>query len=227
MIEILFPLIFAEMALIVIFVFKTPLRKLVIMGLDRVKRGRGPIVVKTVAGTVFVVMISSVYSIMKIQKRWIDDGDLNPTDQILLSKHLLEASLMGFSLFLGLMIDRLHHYIRELRIRRKSIEAVKNKNQVFEDGKTGGAKEIKALEEEKIALKAKICSSGGLRILVAASHELLNALATPRASTEAEERSFSMHWLHPERLRKLNFYERRSNNCSSVIKMGTEPSQDS
>ncbi|XP_057462719.1 uncharacterized protein LOC130752864 [Actinidia eriantha] len=156
MIEILFPLIFAEMALIVIFVFKTPLRKLVIMGLDRVKRGSGPIVVKTVAGTVFVVMISSVYSIMKIQKRWIDDGDLNPTDQILLSKHLLEASLMGFSLFLGLMIDRLHHYIRELRIRRKSVEAVKKQNQVFEDGKTGGAKEIKALEEEKIALKAKV-----------------------------------------------------------------------
>ena len=54
------------------------------------------------------------------------------------------------------MIDRLHHYIRELRIRRKSIEAVKKQNQVFEDGKTGGAKEIKALEEEKIALKAKV-----------------------------------------------------------------------
>ncbi|GFS29403.1 peroxisomal membrane 22 kDa (Mpv17/PMP22) family protein [Actinidia rufa] len=108
MIPVLFTLIFAEMALIVIFVFKTPLRKLVIMGLDRLKRGHGPIVVKTVAGTVFVVMISSVYSIMKIQKRWIDDGDLNPTDQVLLSKQLLEASLMGFSLFLALMIDRLY-----------------------------------------------------------------------------------------------------------------------
>ncbi|XP_057471254.1 uncharacterized protein LOC130760078 [Actinidia eriantha] len=156
MIPVLFTLIFAEMALIVIFVFKTPLRKLVIMGLDRLKRGHGPIVVKTVAGTVFVVMISSVHSIMKIQKRWIDEGDLNPTDQVLLSKQLLEASLMGFSLFLALMIDRLHHYIRELRIRRKSMEAVKKQNQVFEDGKSGSAKEIKALEEEKIALKAKV-----------------------------------------------------------------------
>ncbi|GFS38353.1 B-cell receptor-associated protein 31-like protein [Actinidia rufa] len=67
----------------------------VIMGLCLVKCGHGPIVVKTVAGTVFVVMISSVYSIMNIQKRWIDDGDLNPTDQVLLSKQLLEASLMG------------------------------------------------------------------------------------------------------------------------------------
>ncbi|CAL5411913.1 B-cell receptor-associated protein 31-like [Camellia sinensis] len=156
MIHLLFTLVFSEMALIVIFVFKTPLRKLVIMGLDRVKRGRAPIVVKTVAGTVFVVMMSYVYSIMKIQKRWIDDGDLNPTDQILMARNLLEASLMGFSLFLALMIDRLHHYIRELRIRRKSMEAVKKQNQNFEDGKNGGAKEIKALEEEMTTLRAKV-----------------------------------------------------------------------
>ena len=51
--------------------------------------------VKTVAGTVSVVMMSSVFSMMKIQKRWIDDGAANPTDQILMAKHLLEATLMG------------------------------------------------------------------------------------------------------------------------------------
>ncbi|XP_052183901.1 uncharacterized protein LOC127795952 [Diospyros lotus] len=156
MIQLLFTLIFAEMALIVIFVFKTPLRKLVIMGLDRVKRGRGPIIVKTVSGTLFVVMMSSVYSIVKIQKRWIEDGDLNPTDQVLMSRLLLEASLMGFSLFLALMIDRLHHYIRELRIRRKSMEAVKKQNHLFEDGKIGNANEIKGLEDEMAALRAKV-----------------------------------------------------------------------
>jgi hypothetical protein len=33
---------------------------------------------------------------VKIQKRWIDDGGaVNPTDQVLLAKHLLEATLMG------------------------------------------------------------------------------------------------------------------------------------
>nr|GMC58666.1 B-cell receptor-associated protein 31-like [Ipomoea batatas] len=67
------------MALIVIFVFKTPLRKLVILGLDRVKRGRGPIVVKTIAGTVvFVVMFSTIYNVISIRNRWIEDvgGDL-------------------------------------------------------------------------------------------------------------------------------------------------------
>ncbi len=83
------------MALIMVLVFKTPLRKLVLMSLDRVKRGHGPIVVKTVAGTVFLVLMSSLYSIMKIQKRWIDEGAVNPTDQVLMAKNLLEATLMG------------------------------------------------------------------------------------------------------------------------------------
>lgn len=95
MIRLLFSLIFAEMALIVIFVFKTPLRKLVILGLDRAKRGRGPIVIKTVCATLFVVMMSSIYNAMSIHNRWSQDGDVNPTDQILLANYLLESSLMG------------------------------------------------------------------------------------------------------------------------------------
>jgi len=66
------------------------------MSLDRLKRGRGPVMVKTVAGTVFLVLISSVYSMVKIQKRGIDAGGVfNPTDQVLMAKHLLEATLMG------------------------------------------------------------------------------------------------------------------------------------
>ncbi|KAF3451741.1 hypothetical protein FNV43_RR07837 [Rhamnella rubrinervis] len=156
MIQLLFVLIFSEMALILVLLFKTPLRKLVIMGLDRVKRGRGPIVVKTVAGTMSVVLMSSVYSMMKIQKRWIDDGVVNPTDQVLMAKHLLEATLMGSSIFLAFMIDRLHHYIRELRIRRKSMEAVKKQNRAFEDTKTNGSDEIKSMEEELATLRAKL-----------------------------------------------------------------------
>lgn len=95
MIQLLYPVILGEMGLIVIFVFKTPLRKVVIMGLDRVKRGRGPIVVKAIAGTVFVVMMSSLYNAIKIRRLWIQEGDVNPTDQVLMARHLLEASLMG------------------------------------------------------------------------------------------------------------------------------------
>lgn len=95
MIQLLFALIFGEMGLIIMFVFKTPLRKLVIMGLDRLKRGRGPTVVKTVAGTIFVVMLATAYNAAAIQRRWIEEGEVTPTDQILFSTHLLEASLMG------------------------------------------------------------------------------------------------------------------------------------
>ncbi|KAK6797732.1 hypothetical protein RDI58_005434 [Solanum bulbocastanum] len=157
MIQVLFTVIFAEMALILLLIFKTPLRKLVIMGMDRVKRGRGPIVVKTTGGTIFIVMLSSIYSVVSIHKRWIDeDGNVTPTDQILMAQHLLEASLMGFSLFLALMIDRLHHYIRELRMRRKSMEAVNKQNRGFEDGKNGASDDMISLEEEASALRLKI-----------------------------------------------------------------------
>ncbi|PON91259.1 B-cell receptor-associated protein [Trema orientale] len=156
MIQLLFMVVFSEMAMIILMSFKTPLRKLVILGLDRVKRGRGPVMVKTVAATVSVLLASSVYSMIKIQKRWIDDGAFNPTDQVLMAKHLLEATLMGSSLFLVLMIDRLHHYIRELRIRRKTMEAFKKQNQGFEDAKAGGVDEIKAKEDEVATLREKL-----------------------------------------------------------------------
>ncbi|KAH7576729.1 hypothetical protein ACOSP7_002706 [Xanthoceras sorbifolium] len=156
MIQILFTVIFGEMALILTLLFKTPLRKLVILSLDRVKRGRGPIVVKTVGATMLVVLMSSVYSMVNIQQRTIESGALNPTDQILMSKHMLEASLMGFVLFLSLMIDRLHHYIRELRLLRKTMEAAKKQNRSFEDGKNANADELKSLGNEIATLKTKI-----------------------------------------------------------------------
>ncbi|KAB2007211.1 hypothetical protein ES319_D10G012600v1 [Gossypium barbadense] len=154
MFQLLFMVIFSEMAVIMVLSFKTPLRKLTLMVLDRVKRGRGPLMVKTVAATIAVVMISSVYSMMTIKKRWIDDGSANPTEQILMVKHLLEATLMGGVLFLALMIDRLHHYIRELRIRRKSMEAIKKQGP--EDGKSSGSDKVKALEGEVTTLQAKL-----------------------------------------------------------------------
>ncbi|KAF9611226.1 hypothetical protein IFM89_027776 [Coptis chinensis] len=125
MIHLLFTLIFSEMTLIMILSFKTPFRKLAIFSLDRVKRGRGPTIVKTVAGTIFVVLMSTVYNMMEIQNHFDESGLISPTDQLIMERHLLEASLMGFSLFLALMIDRLHHYIRELRLLRKSTKAAK------------------------------------------------------------------------------------------------------
>ncbi|XP_060209602.1 uncharacterized protein LOC132636657 [Lycium barbarum] len=150
-VQLLFMVVFLEMALILLFLFRTPLRKLIIMTLDRVKRGRGPLIVKSVAATVLVIMIYTVYSIRELRSRPTDSA--NPTDQILLAHQILEAALMGFSLFLGLMIDRLHHYIRELRLLRKTMEAVKKQDRTLDNGKNG---EASTLRDEISSLRNKV-----------------------------------------------------------------------
>lgn len=88
-------LVFGEMALILTLLFGTPIRKLVIMGLDRLKQGRGPLVAKTVAGTMVVLCSSTVCLIINIHKRSTETGLLNPTDEVLLAQRQLEASLLG------------------------------------------------------------------------------------------------------------------------------------
>ncbi|KAK4255336.1 hypothetical protein QN277_008348 [Acacia crassicarpa] len=169
MIQLLYSVISGQMLLILALLFKTPFRKLLIITLDRVKRGRGPIVVSTVGATLLIVLASSLYSMVKIQRRILEGGLVNPTDEVLMSKHMLEASLMGFVLFLSLMIDRLHHYIRELRLLRKTMEAVKKQNRGFEDGKNSSAEEHKALTAEVATLKSKIknleseCEAEGIK----------------------------------------------------------------
>lgn len=100
MLPLLYTLVFVEMAVSLTLLFKTPLRSLVVMCLDAVKRGKGLIMAESVAGTLFVVLISSVYSIITIKKRSIDAGAVTPTDQVLLANHILEVTLMGNSTFL-------------------------------------------------------------------------------------------------------------------------------
>ncbi|XP_030511179.1 uncharacterized protein LOC115725724 isoform X1 [Cannabis sativa] len=126
MIHLLFMLVIGEMALILTLMFKSPIRKLVILSMDQMKQGRGPLVMKSVGGTMVVIFISTIYVVMGIQKRSTDAaGVVNPTDEVLKAQHLLQASLIGFSLFLALMIDRLHYYIRELSLLRRALEAFK------------------------------------------------------------------------------------------------------
>ncbi|XP_020592397.1 B-cell receptor-associated protein 31-like isoform X2 [Phalaenopsis equestris] len=156
MIRVLFTLLMAEVGVVVVLLFKTPLRKLAVMGLDRLKRGRGPVMLKTVAGTMLLMLSSSVYSMARIKNRSTDIGGLTPTEQVLMSFHILEASLMGYSLLLALIIDRLHHYIRELRGLRKSLEAVMKQNRALEESKSGGSDEMKARDIEISKLNQQI-----------------------------------------------------------------------
>ncbi|XP_055808391.1 uncharacterized protein LOC129876939 [Solanum dulcamara] len=129
MIQPLFGLVFLEVVVTLTLIFRTPLRKPVLMALDKSKQGRGPVIVKSAGGTLFVVLVSILFNVTLMQNRATDSGTVNPTDQVLLANHLLEASLLGFTLFLALVIDRLHYYIKELRLLRKTLEGEKKTNQ--------------------------------------------------------------------------------------------------
>lgn len=185
MIQLLFTLLAAEVAVASLLLVKTPLRKLAVLTLDRVKRGRGPVMVRTIAGTVAVVLASSVYSMLKIQWRTDEVGGvLTPTDQVLWSRHFLEASLMGYSLFLALVIDRMHHYVKELRRFKKNNEAMVKQIKVLEDLKSGASEEVKAREKETAKLKVKLAEfeSGTEAKLKEAKAHVANALALTRQS---------------------------------------------
>ncbi|OIV98690.1 hypothetical protein TanjilG_23982 [Lupinus angustifolius] len=115
MIQLLFFVIFAEGVMAFFLLVKIgPLRELVIRNLDQVKMGKGPATVKTIAGTMFVILLSNLMNIVKIQNKGAKLGTMSPMDQVLWRSHLLEASLIGFTLFLGFLIDRVHHFLQKL-----------------------------------------------------------------------------------------------------------------
>ncbi|XP_041025181.1 uncharacterized protein LOC121265571 [Juglans microcarpa x Juglans regia] len=140
MIQLLFLVLFAEAAVAFLLLVKVgPLRDLVIKILDQLKMGKGPPTMKTIAGTMSVIFLSSLMSIVKIQNKGAKLGTMSPMDQVLWRTHLLEASLMGFTLFLGFIIDRVHHYLQKLSALRSSVGASKG--------------EVERLQKEKMQLK--------------------------------------------------------------------------
>ena len=120
MIQLLFVILFVEGAITFLLLIKIgPLRELVIKSLDQMKMGKGPATVKTIAGTMAVILFSNLMSIVKIQNKGAKLGTMSPMDQVLWRTHLLEASLMGqfsFSLSLSLSFLLLRRTIVQLRI---------------------------------------------------------------------------------------------------------------
>ncbi|KAK7839107.1 hypothetical protein CFP56_018758 [Quercus suber] len=57
------------------------LRELVIKSLDQLKTGKGPATVKTIAGTMSVILLLSLMSIVKIQNKGTKLGTMSPMDQ--------------------------------------------------------------------------------------------------------------------------------------------------
>ncbi|KAM0071237.1 putative B-cell receptor-associated protein [Helianthus debilis subsp. tardiflorus] len=137
MIQLLFFLVFVEAFVAFLLMVKIgPLRELVMNGLDQVKMRKGTVL--TIAGTMSVILFSNWVSIVKIQNKGAKLGTMSPMDQVLWRTHLLEASLMGFSLYLGFLIDRMHHHLQKLINLRKN---------------GGSKKEVEKLEAEKLQLK--------------------------------------------------------------------------
>ncbi|MBA0579473.1 uncharacterized protein LOC105804624 [Gossypium raimondii] len=156
MIQLLFLVLFAEGAMAFLLLVKIgPLRELVIKSIDQLKMGKGPATVKTIAGTMSVILLSSLMSIVKIQNKGAKLGTMSPMDQVLWRTHLLEASLIGFTLFLGFIIDRMHHYIKKLIGLRSRVGSSKDEAERIEKERIQlkekddkASKEIKLLKEE-------------------------------------------------------------------------------
>lgn len=113
MIPLLFLVVFAEGVVAFLLLVKIgPLRELVIKGLDQVKVGKGPATVKTIAGTMSVILLSNFFSIVKIQNKGAKIGTMTPMDQVLWRTHLLEASLMGMILVFLIMVLLFYSFVR-------------------------------------------------------------------------------------------------------------------
>lgn len=177
MIQLLFLVVFVEGAVALLLMIELgPLRKLIMNALDQVKTGKGPAMVKTLACTMSVIMASSITSILKIQNRATKIGTMTPMDQILLKTHLLEASLMGFSLFLALIIDRLHHQLRKLGGFRENMDSLK--------------KQAKSLQEEYMRPKEQKVekSSEEVKLLKNEISELKQNLQKLTLESEAKDK---------------------------------------
>lgn len=153
MMQLLFLVLFAEGIVAFLMLVKIgPLRELVMKSLDQVKMGKGPATVKTIAGTMSVILLSSIMSIFKIQNKGTKLGTMSPMDQVLWRTHVLEASLMGFTLFLGFLIDRMHHYLSKLIKLRSNVglskEEVERLQKEKAEKEEKASKEIKQLREE-------------------------------------------------------------------------------
>ncbi|KAK4366205.1 hypothetical protein RND71_014085 [Anisodus tanguticus] len=140
MIQLLFMVLCLEgMVAFLLMVKIGPLRELVMKCLDQVKMRKGTVL--TIAGTISAILFSNFISIIKIQNKGAKIGTMTPMDQVLWRTNLLEATLMGFLLFLGFLIDRMHHYLRKLIVLRSNAGSSK--------------KEFERLEKEKLQLKEK------------------------------------------------------------------------
>ncbi|KAG4188935.1 hypothetical protein ERO13_A08G195200v2 [Gossypium hirsutum] len=206
MIQLLFLVLFAEGVMAFLLLVKIgPLRELVIKSLDQLKMGKGPATVKTIAGTMSAILLSSFMSILKIQNKGAKLGTMSPMDQVLWRTHLLEASLIGFTLFLGFIIDRIHHYIKKLiRLRSRVGSSTEEVQRLHEERKQLKEKDDKASLEIK-KLKEEISTlSKNLKNLKSESEEKDRKIETAEAHVSSLQKQSADLLLEYDRLLEDN-----------------------
>ncbi|KAJ7546124.1 hypothetical protein O6H91_08G026200 [Diphasiastrum complanatum] len=110
-----------------------PLYKMARRAVDLVKTGKGTAIGLMIFATLLVMLASTIFRIRKIQKNLRKYDRTSHGDQFILKTQIQEASLMGFSLLLGVVIIRLHSYLQQieslqlqLQISRKQAETAQS-----------------------------------------------------------------------------------------------------
>ncbi|KAI3980378.1 hypothetical protein MKX01_003917 [Papaver californicum] len=138
-----------------------PFRDLIMKVIDQLKTGKGPeITVKTIVGVMSLILASSVYNFLWIQNKNDKHGTLTPMDQVLVRTHLLDSSLIAFSLFLWFIIYRLHHYLSKMcglktkaQFCKEEVEKLQLK---IKEKEEKASKERRLLNEEVSKLKENL-----------------------------------------------------------------------
>ncbi|KAI7729258.1 hypothetical protein M8C21_002197, partial [Ambrosia artemisiifolia] len=106
-----------------------------------------------------VVGDQSVNRVLEIRRRFVTFVNaVDSPDHIVLAYHMIEACLMGFSLFLLVTVNSLHQYIKEVIMVKETIRAAKKQNQAYEDCMKKSAEEAEIIRKDISRLKTEIAN---------------------------------------------------------------------
>lgn len=125
--------------------------------------GRLSALPRTFAVTMALILAPTLYNIFTIHRRIAKLGAPTPADHFMLRTYLLEASLIGFSLFLAMVTSQLHSQLCEIGSLRSKVETLK--------------KQAADAEEEYLHLKCEQIYPLG-KEKESAYHEEINSLKT-------------------------------------------------
>lgn len=114
-----------------------------------VRMGKGPFIVKVLAGFTLINLASTLHGIYKIQRRSSKMGSPTAADHFILRTYLLESFLEGSFLLLLLVIRQLYHNFCPVDLLKSKLEALKEQCQAAQNELTCLQREYNHLQAEK------------------------------------------------------------------------------